>query len=128
MGRFRSNFIVHVTVLATVLASVLPAVASPTRADDVPALAKKLKPREFSVNGEPADAILVVHYHRPGKDYTGWNLWVWPEGGEGAQSNFGGEDAFGRYAIVPFAKGVTRAGFLIRRGNWEEKDFDQDRF
>ena len=116
-------------ILLTALAA-LPAqrAQAAPQAKDFPSLAGKLKVREYSIGGQPAESLLVVHYHRPAKDYAGWNLWVWPEGGDGAQSSFGGEDAFGRYAIVPFAKTPPRAGFLIRRGNWEEKDFDQDRF
>jgi pullulanase len=71
---------------------------------------------------------LVVHYHRPGGDYDGWNLWVWPEGGEGKAYPFDGVDAFGRFATVPFAAAPKRVGFIVRRGAWEEKDVDQDRF
>lgn len=124
------RFLRSVSVLLLALAAVilpLGASAAPPKGD-FPALAKKLKIRDYTVGGRPAESVLVVHYHRPAKDYTGWNLWVWPEGGEGSAVNFGGEDAFGRYAIVPFAETPKRAGFLIRRGNWEEKDFDQDRF
>lgn len=123
----------RLVVIAAILLATLAALPcahahAAAQSRDFPSLAGKLKVREYSVGGQPAESLLVVHYHRPAKDYTGWNLWVWPEGGDGAQSNFGGEDAFGRYAIVPFAKTPQRAGFLIRRGNWEEKDFDQDRF
>ncbi len=71
---------------------------------------------------------MVVHYHRPDGKYEGWNLWSWPEGGDGAAFAFDGTDVFGHYAIVPFPKAPGRAGFIVRRGNWEEKDFDQDRF
>ena len=86
---------------------------------------------------------LVVHYHRPDGEYGGWNLWSWPEGGDGAAYGFGaavaewlgeggvqmgGETAFGRYAVVPVDVGVERVGFVVRRGEWEAKDVDRDRF
>ena len=111
------------------LAALLPLLATnASRADDFPRLARTLAPRDFTAGGAPAESLLVVHYHRPAKDYAGWNLWCWPEAGEGAAFGFDRDDAFGRTAIVPFARTPERAGFLIRRGNWEEKDFDQDRF
>ena len=114
----------HAFALAVVVCLATPA----ARADDFPRLAATLAPRDFTVGGAPAESLLVVHYHRPAKDYAGWNLWCWPEAGEGAQFAFDREDAFGRTAVVPFARTPERAGFIVRRGNWEEKDFDQDRF
>ena len=74
-----------------------------------------------------AAALLIVHYRRAGGDYKDWNLWAWPSGGEGGSFAFSGTDAFGRYAVVPFAKRPDGAGFLVRRGNWEAKDVDGDR-
>ncbi|MFM2165403.1 MAG: Pullulanase precursor [Planctomycetota bacterium] len=106
-------------------AVVAPVAASP---DDFPRLAAKLDPKDFSADGRKAESLLVVHYNRPSRDYAGWNLWCWAEGGEGSALEFGRKDAFGVVAIVPFAKTPARAGFIVRRGNWEEKDFDQDRF
>ncbi|MDI9402598.1 MAG: type I pullulanase [Limnohabitans sp.] len=96
--------------------------------DDFPALAGRLAVRDYAVSGQPAQAVLVVHYRREGSDYEGWNIWSWSEGADGAQANFGGKDAFGRYAIIPIADASKRVGFIIRKGNWEAKDFDQDRF
>ena len=125
---FRAASVVRTLAFAFLLAASLVVGARHAQADDFPRLAPKLKLDGFSVNGAPAESILVIHYHRPGGDYSGWNIWYWPENREGQQANLGGEDAFGRYAIIPFAPAPARAGFLVRRGNWEEKDFDQDRF
>ena len=129
MRFLRGVSVVLLALLVTAFAVAAPA-SAPASAQkaDFPRLAQKLKLRDFTVGGKPAESLLVVHYHRPAKDYAGWNLWIWAEGGEGAANNFGGEDGFGRYAVVPFAETPKRAGFIIRRGNWEEKDFDQDRF
>ncbi len=124
---FRAATALRALALALFLANFVVSARS-ARADEFPRLAPKLKLDGFSVNGTPAEAILVIHYHRPGGDYNGWNVWYWPESRDGQQANLGGEDAFGRYAIIPFAPAPARAGFLLRRGNWEEKDFDQDRF
>ena len=100
------RFLRGVSVVLLALLATAFAVGAPTPAQkgDFPRLASKLKIGDFSVGGQPAEALLVVHYHRPAKDYAGWNLWVWAEGGEGSAANFGGEDAFGRYAIVPVAE------------------------
>lgn len=86
-------------------------------------IAAKLDPREFG-----AESLLVVHYGRADGRYEGWDLWAWPEGGEGAAHAFVGETAFGRYAIVPFRATPARAGVIVRRNGWEEKDIDADRF
>jgi pullulanase len=74
-----------------------------------------------------AEALLVVHYARADKKYDRWNLWCWPQGGDGASYPFNGKDAFGRYAVVPFAKAPSGAGFIVRLGDWEAKDIDHDR-
>jgi pullulanase len=120
--------LIPVLLALLALLTLLPLARAAQAADDHPRLAPKLRLDGFSVNGQSAESLLVIHYHRPGRDYTGWNIWYWPEGRDGQQANLGGEDAFGRYAIIPFAPSPARAGFIIRKGNWEEKDFDQDRF
>lgn len=71
---------------------------------------------------------LTIHYQREGKDYDGWNLWLWPKGGQGEQIDFTGEDAFGKTVTVERTSDTGTFGFLVRKGNWEEKDVDQDRF
>jgi pullulanase len=42
---------------------------------------------------------LIVHYYRFDGDYTGWNLWLWPNepvSGGGSGYQFTGDDAFGK--------------------------------
>ncbi|MEL7089485.1 MAG: pullulanase-associated domain-containing protein, partial [Planctomycetota bacterium] len=75
-----------------------------------------------------AKAVLVLHYHRPDGDYRDWNAWVWTDTGEGKAYDFEHEDAFGRYALVPIDHVPDRYGFILRRGEWEMKDVDRDRF
>lgn len=71
-----------------------------------------------------------VHYHRYDGNYEGWNLWIWPEGGEGVSYTFNGEDDFGAVAEfgVPGATADGRVGIIVRLNNWEAKDGDSDRF
>jgi pullulanase len=122
----------HARLAAILLAALAVAGTAPAAPRQSPAaverLAPSLRPADFTVDGAPAESLLVVHHHRPAGDYEGWNLWCWPEGGDGRAFAFDRRDGFGRTAVVPFAKTPARAGFLIRRGDWEAKDFDQDRF
>ena len=78
--------------------------------------------------GRSVAADLVVRYHRPDARYDGWNLWVWPEGGPGRAHRFDERDEFGAVARIPLPAGVRRAGFIVRKGEWERKDVDFDRF
>ncbi len=111
------------------LVSVCIAVLAPaSRGEDFPRAADGLKISDFSVGGAAAESLLVVHYNRADGNYDQWNIWCWPEGGEGTAHPLASTDPFGRFAVIPFAKTPGRAGFIVRRGNWEEKDFDQDRF
>ena len=87
-----------------------------------PRVAQSLKAKNMA-----AKALLVVHYARADKNYDRWNAWCWPEGGEGAAYPFTGKDAFGRYAVIPFKEKPKGAGFIIRLGEWEQKDTDHDR-
>ena len=95
---------------------------SPCSAADFPRAAESARRANPS-----AEAILIVHYRRPGGDYQGWNLWAWPSGAEGASFQFSGTDTFGRYAVVPFPKRPDGAGFVVRQGDWQAKDVDGDR-
>jgi pullulanase len=72
-------------------------------------------------------AVLIVHYRRDAADYDGWNLWAWPTGSDGGATAFTGSDAFGLYAVVVYEEAHTKMGFILRRGDWLEKDGDQDR-
>ncbi len=71
--------------------------------------------------------ILIVHYRRDAADYAGWNVWAWPVNAEGSEYALAGSDAFGLYAVVVLDEAHPKLGFLLRRGDWEQKDGDRDR-
>ena len=71
--------------------------------------------------------VLIVHYRRDAADYTGWNVWAWPINAEGAAYPLTESDAFGLYTVVVLDEAHSKLGFLVRRGDWEEKDGAQDR-
>ncbi len=116
-------------LLLTVAA--LFSVASSCRAyeattDPAPAsVADQLKPGDFGV-----DRLAVVHYLRPDGDYEGWNLWAWPDGGDGGAYMFEGTtENGGVYAVIPVRQnGVGQLGIIVRKNEWEAKDVDRDRF
>ena len=108
------------TAIACILAIAALAVPARGQAPNLP-----LNPRKYG-----ADRVVVVHYARLDGQYDGWNLWAWPVGKEGAPVRFDGTDAFGRFAVIPLPRNekVERVGFIVRKGEWESKDHDGDRF
>jgi pullulanase len=81
-----------------------------------------------------AEAALTVHYYRYDEAYDGWNLWVWPAGGEGRTFAFGEKDGDG-FATAYIGADIPQSGeygVIVRRsepGNdWAEKDTEPDRF
>jgi len=72
---------------------------------------------------------ITVHYHRTDADYTGWNLWVWPEAADGKAYTFGDTvDDFGKTSVITVDSTATTFGFIVRLNEWEEKDIASDRF
>lgn len=80
-------------------------------------------------NAKASDEItLVVHYHRYDEAYTGWNLWVWPYGGDGAAYQFDSSDDFGLTAEIKLSSELTQAGIIVRLNDWAAKDWEADRY
>ncbi len=71
--------------------------------------------------------VLIVHYRREAADYGDWNVWAWPVGAKGGAYGLTGSDAFGLYSVAVFDEAYDKLGFLVRRGEWEQKDGDRDR-
>ena len=70
---------------------------------------------------------VIIHYHRDDGDYSGWGVWLWPQGFGGRWVDFTDTDYFGRMAVCQVPKKHRRLGFVIRGASWE-KDVDQDRY
>jgi pullulanase len=70
---------------------------------------------------------LVVHYHRADNDYKAWNVWSWSDNAEGQATDFNQPTAFGQAAIITLPADADQAGFIIRQGNWQQKDIGHDR-
>lgn len=106
-------------LLCVVASAPLSTIAAPA----AESIADQIKPADLG-----AQAVLVLHYHRPDGNYRGWNAWVWTDTGEGQAYHFDRETPFGRAALVPVDHNPQRYGFIVRKNNWELKDVDRDRF
>jgi pullulanase len=74
---------------------------------------------------------LIFHYKRLDGKYDGWNIWSWankPKGLDGAAYKFSADDEWGKVATIDIAGKHTQFGFIVRKGDWEAKDGDEDRF
>lgn len=88
--------------------------------------------------GAAGETKVVFHYLRTDGNYTDWGLWAWGEGGGDTKTEDGtvtsaftftdiGDSENGAVATVT-VDGVSKLGFIVRLGNWLEKDPDGDRF
>ena len=76
---------------------------------------------------------VTFHYQRTDGNYTDWNLWIWPENGDGSQQDFTSEDSFGKVAQFNVdVTGVDKVGFIVRKSTsadqWAGKDTNADRY
>ena len=71
---------------------------------------------------------MTLHYYRFDGDYSNWDIWAWASEGNGYP--FTGEDNYGVYgeADLGAVDADTEIGFIVRRPDWSEKDWDGDRF
>lgn len=85
---------------------------------------------EQDQNQNSGDTQLTIHYHRYDQNYDGWNLWLWPQGGDGAAYEFTSVDEFGAVGTfsVPGVTAEDSVGFIVKLNEWDAKDFDGDRF
>lgn len=83
------------------------------------------------------DVGFAIHYHRKDAKYTKWNLWLWENGGDGADYSFTGLDDYGAVARYTFEDFSLTAldngiGFIVKEAKtWAEgasKDVEEDRF
>lgn len=76
-----------------------------------------------------ADEGITVrfHYQRTDGDYTDWNMWIWGAG-DGTANEFTGTDDFGVYLDYTAGTDVSELGYIVRLGEWLEKDIESDRF
>jgi pullulanase len=78
-----------------------------------------------------ADTSITVrfYYNRSAADYTDWNVWMWAGSQSGACTFTGTDKNYGAYFdYVVEDESLNDVGFIIRKGEWEERDGDSDRY
>ena len=77
-------------------------------------------------------SCVYLHYYRFQGDYTNWDVWSWGDGQEGHAFKFtedSGELSYGgMVAKINTTVDMKRVGFIVRRGDWAEKDIASDRY
>ncbi len=76
-----------------------------------------------------------INYFRYAADFDGWQMWLWPEGGNGKFVEFDTVDGNWATASIDLTDeenaayvGVERFGVLVVRGEWLERDIEYDRY
>lgn len=72
------------------------------------------------------DLIIQLHYHRDDGNYDGWSVWMWEEGGDGADYELADVDGE-KVASMVVTPGTSSVGFIVRTADWA-KDVDADQF
>lgn len=95
----------------------------------------KLKATEGKYSIEKEISILSVmytykiNYFRPDGDFNDWNLWLWENGKPGAGYSFNSNDkAEAGFVRAEYKFASNKVGFIVRKGDWADKDVDGDRF
>lgn len=82
-----------------------------------------------SLQVKAAGTTLILHYGgREDNNYDNWNLWIWEEGADGQTVTFRAEDDFGKIAVYQSTNSPEKIGFIVKKGDWEAKDVEADRF
>ena len=70
-----------------------------------------------------------INYFRPDGDFNDWNLWLWENGKPGAGYSFNSNDkAEAGFVRAEYKFASNKVGFIVRKGDWADKDVDGDRF
>ncbi len=75
---------------------------------------------------------LRLHYYRPDGNYTDWNLWIWDAGvpeysllEPPYEFELLGNDMV---CTVQLKSGTSKLGYIVRLGDWTDKDIHEDQF
>ena len=73
-----------------------------------------------------ADQLVIkLHYNRPDGNYTDWSVWFWAP--TGVAVDFAEENGE-MVATYQVEAGAARVGYIVRLGEWVQKDVDKDQF
>lgn len=70
--------------------------------------------------------VIRFHFHRGDDNYSGWSVWMWEDGKDGADYELKDENGE-MITTMNVTPGATQVGFIVRTQEWE-KDFDGDQY
>ena len=81
----------------------------------------------FAADG---DITLRLHYHREDGNYEGWEMWFWDNDSvTKLDPPYAFEEIDGEMiSTIQINPGTMKVGFIVRFGDWVEKDIDADQF
>ncbi len=88
-----------------------------------------LLPAAYPVRAAEKTVTIRVHYFRYQQDYENWSLWLWEPGSDGKEYPLVWHPDRGwALAEAELTTDQNQAGILLKYGNWEKKDTNDDRF
>jgi len=83
-----------------------------------------------SINDVPTavQRYILFKYLREDGNYDGWNIWVWNTGKKDGQIDFTEFKDGEAIAKIYLGNTASQVGFIVRKGDWLEKDIEYDRF
>ncbi|MGG1572062.1 type I pullulanase [Fictibacillus sp. NRS-1165] len=81
--------------------------------------------QSFAETAAGGKTKVTIHYQAAKDNTKDWNLWVFPEGGEGKAYPFTGEDKFGKVAEIELSGAYKKVGFIVRTDSWEKDGGDR---
>ena len=78
------------------------------------------------------DTITIrVHYHREDGNYEGWEMWHWDPDGISELNppyTFEQDENGDMVSTIQVKTGTTKVGYIVRYGEWVQKDIEHDQF
>lgn len=79
-----------------------------------------------SANVFKADELIIkLHYNRPDGKYDNWSVWFWAPTGVAVPFEEENGEMVATYTVEA---GAMEVGYIVRLGEWEQKDVDKDQF
>ncbi|MGD6831800.1 pullulanase [Sutcliffiella halmapala] len=83
----------------------------------------------LSAIADTGERKVILSYERADGNYDGWNLWIWGTGiKDDAQYDFTEFKDGKAYATITVSPEAEQVGFIVRKGDWEAKDGENDRY
>ncbi len=89
-----------------------------------------------TISANSDNGVINIHYFRYDSDYTGWNIWLWPDGSSGMDVEFESYSEDGKFKVATIDLddnaneayiGSDRLGIIIKK-TWDLKDISSDRY